>query len=398
MVKRNLTNRCLLAFAWGALLLASTAAHADAKAEAERHFETGKALYAAENYEGAAAEFEASVEAYPTKNGYYNLANCHKALHRYAEALTAIDELRIRLAAELQNDPALTAKVDKTERSIRELLGALRVTSTPPGAEITVDHQPVGTTPLSRALLLGPGEHLVTAKLQGFATAEQRVSVLSKSESRVAFELEPGQARLNVTVNALNAEVRLDGALVGLSPLQETLLVTPGHHMVDVALTGYLPEHRELALAASEEIVLDVTLVPEPIVQARVPAVSTRALGTLTWVGLGSAVVLGGTSAVLFYFRGQAIDEFNKEDLLYRTVIDAEAQKHKVRRDDAGSQAELFHGFAIGTAITAGVCAIGALTAGIVATSRNKGKGKGKGEHEGKAEVQAGLGSVGVRF
>jgi hypothetical protein len=369
-----------------------TLAQADEKADALQHFEAGKTLYAAENYEGAAAEFEASVAAYPTKNGAFNLANCYKALHRYAEALATLDELRTRLAAELKKDPALTAKIDETELSIRQLVGTLRITSTPLGAQISVDGEPVGTTPLSRELLLGPGEHLVGAKLAGFVPAEQSVSVLSRDESRIALVLEPEQARLSVLVNVPEAEVRLDGALVGRSPLREMLVVAPGQHAVDVALTGYLSDHRELALAAGEEVVLDVALVSEAAAQPKVQAVSTRTLKTLAWVGLGSAVVLGGTSAMLFYFRGQAIDEYNKEDALFAVVSDAEAQKHKVLRDDAGSRAELFHGFAIGTAITAGVCAIGALTAGIVVASRGKDKRKGK------AEVQAGLVSAGVRF
>lgn len=396
MVKQNLTRFFLVALASSGLLLTPTVASAggsaDARAKAERHFETGKALYAAENYEGAATEFEASVAAYPTKSGYFNLANCYKALHRYAEALDAIDQMRTRLAAEMRSDPALTARIDEIERSIRGLVGTLIVTSTPPGAAISVDREPVGTTPLSRALLLGPGEHIVTAERSGFVAAEQRVTVLSRGESRLAFELKKEQARLNVRVSASQAEVRLDGRLVGLSPLQEALLLEPGRYAVDVTLAGYLPNHREFVLAAGDDVVLDISLVPESVAQGAVPAVSTRTLRTLAWAALGSAIALGGTSLVLVSFREQAIDEFNKEDQLYFDASAKDASKHKALRDDAGSRAELLHGFAIGAAITAGVCATVALTTAVVAAMQ------GKKQRKSKAEIQAGLFAVEVRF
>ena len=63
------------------------------KKEAQQHFKTATRLYKVEDYDGAVSEFEASVRLYPTKNGYFNLANCYKALHRYHEALAAVDKL-----------------------------------------------------------------------------------------------------------------------------------------------------------------------------------------------------------------------------------------------------------------------------------------------------------------
>ncbi|MBW2277998.1 MAG: hypothetical protein JRF63_10925, partial [Deltaproteobacteria bacterium] len=65
----------------------NAAADDGAIAEAKTHFQTGVALLKAENYTGAAVEFEASVALYPTANVIFNLANCYQALHRYADAL-----------------------------------------------------------------------------------------------------------------------------------------------------------------------------------------------------------------------------------------------------------------------------------------------------------------------
>lgn len=386
----------LIAFCLLALCLFGTTGQANVqsedKAKGKQHFENGKTLYAEENYEGAAIEFQASVAAYPTKSGYFNLANCQKALHRYAAALSTIQELRAHFAADLESDPAFQAKVEETARSILERAGKLNVTSKPLEAKIFVDGQPVGTTPLPEPLLLGPGEHIVTAKLPGFVTKEQKVSILSQSESRVAFQLELEQARLIVTVSAANAEVRLDGSLVGRTPLKETLLVEPGQHVVDVTLEGYFPDHREFDLAAGEQVLLDVTLVSEQTLQAPAPAMSAEMLKAFIW-GLGGTVVFGSTSGVMFYYRGKAIDEFDRENDSYKTSKnDDDARKYDKARDEAKSRAELFHGFAIATAVAAGVCAVGTLTAVIIAATKGKTKSKGK------AEIQAGVFSLGVKF
>ncbi len=382
----------LLTLAWIGLLLTPARVLADDKAAARRHFENGKALYTEENYEGAAAEFEASVAAYPTKSGYFNLANCRKALHRYALALDTLGELRARFAAELRTDKELLAKVEELERSIRKSVGLLSVTSSPPGARISVDGEPVGTAPLPRAVLLGPGEHTVAAELDGYVAAEERVSVLSQSQSKVAFQLQPEEARLVVTVSAPGAEVRLDGEPVGRSPLPEALVVTPGQHAVDVKLAGYLPDHRELTLAAGEELLVDVNLVPKPSHRVEEPAISRRTLNNLAWIGVGSALALGGASAGLFHFRGEAITEFYDEDELYLEAGAADVSNHKKLRDEAGSRAEMLHGFGIATAVAAGACAVGALTAAILAA------GQKKRETDSAVEVQAGLFSVELKF
>lgn len=388
----------LLTLCWAGLWFAPSDAFADSKTEAKRRFENGKALYTEENYQGAAAEFKASVEAYPTKNGYFNLANCQKALHRYDLALKTLEELKTRFGAELKEDNQLLAKIDELERSIRDRSGLLSVTSTPPGAQIFVDGEQVGAAPLPRALILGPGEHIVEAKLDGYVSAEKSVSILSKNESRVAFQLEPEQARLSVTVSAPGAEIRLDGAPVGRSPLQGALSVAPGQRAVDVSLPGYRPEHRELNLEPGEEILLDVNLVSvagfvpaEPFEQ---PSISTRTLTALAWTGLGTALVIGSASGVLFHFRGEAIDEYGKQDLLFvdPSISDTEAASYDDRRDRAALRAKVFHGFGIATAITAGVCAVGSLTAAVLAAKQKKR------EPASAVQIQAGLSSVEVNF
>src|SRR6187399_3569421 len=72
---------------------ASAAASAEATADARRHFKLGIKLYQDTNYPGALAEFEAAYAAKPGPSSLQNVALCQKALFRYREAATTLEEL-----------------------------------------------------------------------------------------------------------------------------------------------------------------------------------------------------------------------------------------------------------------------------------------------------------------
>lgn len=78
--------------------------------------------------------------------------------------------------------------------SLREPLAAARmgtvtVSSSPAGAEVRVDGEPAGTTPVE--LRLAPGEHAIVLRRPGYASAERRVVVEARGTAAVALELAP---------------------------------------------------------------------------------------------------------------------------------------------------------------------------------------------------------------
>lgn len=65
--------------------------------------------------------------------------------------------------------------------------GTIAVQSTPAGAEVLVDGQPAGTTPVE--LQLAAGEHAIVLRLAGYADEERRVLVEAGAAAAVAAEL-----------------------------------------------------------------------------------------------------------------------------------------------------------------------------------------------------------------
>lgn len=64
---------------------------------------------------------------------------------------------------------------------------------------------------------------------------------------------------LRVRVSSLLAEVWVDGARAGYS-VEPALFVPPGQHVVEIRAAGYLPERREISIAAGESQEISATL------------------------------------------------------------------------------------------------------------------------------------------
>jgi len=96
------------------------------------------------------------------------------------------------LSAELNADnPRATLSVPlKGEAPPQPQLGVLRVTSTPPGAQVLLDGKPAGTTPLQK-LRARPGERTIRLQKLGFEPWETRIALKAGATESISATLEP---------------------------------------------------------------------------------------------------------------------------------------------------------------------------------------------------------------
>jgi hypothetical protein len=78
-----------------------------------------------------------------------------------------------------------------TMRAREDTPGRLRVLVSEEGAEIAVDGEVVGTSPLADPLLLAPGDHELAVRMDGFATRSQTVCVLPGADLATGLRLQP---------------------------------------------------------------------------------------------------------------------------------------------------------------------------------------------------------------
>ena len=157
----------------------------DNKAKAKKHFESGVDFMKTEDFDSAAAEFERSVELFPTKSGLFNLANCYKGLQRYGKALTTIRTLHREFGDVLEGD--FKQGVDAFEKTLAGMVAELIVEVDRDGATVEVDGEKIGVSPLADPLLLSPGKHEVTVRLEGYTYDVQKVKLLARDGQSLSF-------------------------------------------------------------------------------------------------------------------------------------------------------------------------------------------------------------------
>ncbi len=135
-----------------ALWLAAPPVHADNTAdEADVAFELGNQAYARREYQEALRNYFLSYRLVPNRNVLFNIARCYEAQDRFNEAYRYYNDL---LAMQL---PASDRReVTQALARIRPHVALVRIETEPPGAEIFVDREDLGSRGLSPQTLARP--------------------------------------------------------------------------------------------------------------------------------------------------------------------------------------------------------------------------------------------------
>lgn len=112
--------------------------------------------------------------------------------------------------------------------------------------------------------------------------------------------LRASAATVLVTASEVGATVRLDGSIVGVTPLEGRLETTPGSHLLEVEKEGFVAFRRQLKLSPGDVTDQTVTLVPSPDFIASYEARESR-LRMGAWIATAVAVLGAGGAAYLQY-------------------------------------------------------------------------------------------------
>ena len=153
--------------------------------KAARHFQRGVTLYGEADYRAALVEFRRAYALSPNPAVLYNVGETQYQLQDYAGALTTFEHF----LAEAAPGDGHRAEVEGDLEVLHSRVGHVSVTSIPPGAEITVDDQPAGKTPLERALLVSIGRRKVVATLGGRPPVTRYVDVAADDTLQVTLQL-----------------------------------------------------------------------------------------------------------------------------------------------------------------------------------------------------------------
>jgi hypothetical protein len=219
-----------------------------ATAEARERFDKAVRLFNENDNAAALAEFKRVYEVVPNPLVLYNIGLVYAAMGRPGEAVESLDRL-------LASPGTLSAERVAKARGVRDEQAArvarIEVTSTVAGAAIELDGIEIGKAPLPGPLAVPGGTHVVGAIASGYAPVRKEVTVAGRASARVALELLPLAGRLAhvfVRTHLPAANVLVDGAVVGHTPLPASISLAPGAHRIELARPGYVTARRDLEL------------------------------------------------------------------------------------------------------------------------------------------------------
>jgi len=136
------------------------------------------------------------------------------------------------------------------------------LTTTPSGADVLVDGELVGSTPINAEIIQGQRD--LVLKLAGHKAWQEEFDVLAGEDFSVPLvELEPADGLLFIQSNPTAASVTIGGDFKGLTPL-EVALPPSANHELTFFKNGYNSNTISIQTQANEERELNINL--EPIV------------------------------------------------------------------------------------------------------------------------------------
>lgn len=132
-----------------------------------------------------------------------------------------------------------------------KLPGLLNIQTQPQNAQVTIDQQQVGLTPLN-GIALEPGQHSVEVNLAGHIPQSATVQIEGANQVQsLAIELSPAWADVIFESIPASAQVLVDGELRGTTPV--TLQIMQGEHGVELQAPGYSDWRRSILVQANQE-------------------------------------------------------------------------------------------------------------------------------------------------
>ncbi|MFN2286786.1 MAG: PEGA domain-containing protein [Chromatocurvus sp.] len=198
-----------------------------------------------------------------------------------AEIIQGERSLQLRLAgyADLARSLDINAgePLNLGTLSLLPAAGRLALESQPSGANVTVDGEYRGQTPVT-VNLTPDTDHQVHLSRPGYQRFSRAIALQAGEQSSLAAQLQPQLGEVVFDIRPANAELRLNGESVGRGA--QTLSLPAYEHRVEIILPGYATVRRRVTPREGLQQLVQVTLQTEEQARmARLRPEITTALG-----------------------------------------------------------------------------------------------------------------------
>lgn len=247
----------------------------ESRTDARKRFDRALKLFDEGDSNGALAELTRAWELSGNLVVLYNIGLVQLTLGRYVLADAALSEVLDAKPDPLKPDQRKRA-IDARDKA-RARIGVVRlIPKLPDGASesslvnaiVELDGVEVARWPMASPLRVGVGKHAVGLIATGHAPLRREVSVAGETTVDVEMALLPMAGKvgqLQVLVSAPASTVTLDGTLIGTAPIDKSLPVAPGNHVIEAKRAGYVTASSTINVAADATVNVSLQLVEDPV-------------------------------------------------------------------------------------------------------------------------------------
>jgi hypothetical protein len=247
--------------------------------EPKTAYESGKLLYGDGDYAGALVKFTSAYSTAKDARLLWNMAACEKNLRHYSRALRLVRQY-------VKDGEAVLTPEDKTEagelmKVMEPFTAKLKVNVSEPGAEVSVDDEALGPSPVE-PVLVDIGTRKIRVRKEAYEEFAKDVPVGGAAEVALDVKLVKivHEGRLVVKVSN-DATIAVDDQVVGTGTWAGVLV--SGGHTLKVTAPKMRVYQAEVLIQDKQSREVAVTLEAEP----------SKGLPLWAWVA-GGAVVAGG--------------------------------------------------------------------------------------------------------
>ncbi len=345
--------------------------------EARVAFQSGVQAYAAQHYAEALESFRTAYRIRPHPSVLVNIANCYVALNRPQDAISTFERFL--------NDPTVSptpqqrTEIETALAEARRHLATINVLVFPPGADVYLDGDLVGTAPLRRPLQTGPGPHVIEARQPGGGTVQHQARVEGGGTVTLTLDIVRNRSFIGSVAPeaAPPTPIAAPPVVTPPRPAPPVVAVTPAPVVTPATNVNVTPPVARIEPVRPAPLLPVTRPVTDPSVSVRPPSEpgssSARGLGAGFWTGLSLTVAATGTAVGFVVYANSLEDDY------YRIVALFQAQTDPSRRSyyqalglsyaDAVDQNRLVSYIVGGVAGAAAAFTIGAAIYGATSSS-----------------------------
>lgn len=138
------------------------------------------------NFENALTEFQHCYETGTDYRVLYNIAVCKARLHNYSEA---IDILRQYLQSDRSMENEDRQETELWISELQKRVGSVKLNINAEGAQIYIDRNKTGISPLTNPIILNIGTHNLNITKNGYQNYEKTFEVFAETEKQIQINL-----------------------------------------------------------------------------------------------------------------------------------------------------------------------------------------------------------------